>query len=178
MHLGGAMISSDPSILDNLRRLHQEVATRLARESEDYRLVVALRQTIQWLERRETGGVKTDGEIAGPAQEPMPAIEILAALARRGATRRAPSADGQETKRDAVVRILRERGEPVSIVELIELMQSRGISVGGVRPQGNLSSNLSQDKRFRPIRYRDRACWWLADVPVPQSPSIPQSQAS
>ncbi|MFO1151466.1 MAG: hypothetical protein U1E62_24090 [Alsobacter sp.] len=173
------MISSDPSILENLRRLHHEVATRLARESEDYRLVVALRQTIQWLERRETGGaVKGEGEAGLAAQEPMPAIEILAALARRGANRRAPSADGQETKRDAVVRILRERGEPVSIVELIELMQSRGISVGGARPQGNLSSNLSQDKRFRPIRYRDRACWWLADVPVPQPPSFPQSQAS
>ena len=110
----------------------------------------------------------------GLAADPnaMPAIDILAALARRTSIRR-HSPDGQETKRDAVVRILRERGEPVSIAELIELMLARGLKVGGARPQGNLSSNLSQDKRFRPIRYRDRACWWLTDTPLP-APAMQQ----
>lgn len=162
------MTIPEASTLENLRRLHHEVATRLARESEDYRLLVALKQTITWLERHDASQQRADA-VEPPAAPPegLPAIELLAALARRGTTRRSLSADGQETKRDAVVRILRERGEPVSIAELIELMQSRGITIGGVRPQGNLSSNLSQDKRFRPVRYRDRACWWLADVPVP-----------
>lgn len=172
------MTTYDISILDNLRKLHHEVATRLARESEDYRLVVALRQTIQWLERRDNSPGKPEHADAPGPGEQIPAIEVLAALARRGTTRRSVSSDGQETKRDVVVRILRERGEPVSITELIELMQRRGIKVGGVRPQGNLSSNLSQDKRFRPIRYRDRACWWLTDAPVPQHPTpapAPQS---
>jgi hypothetical protein len=176
MNLDSSMTTYDISILDKLRKLHHEVASRLARESEDYRLVVALRQTIQWLERRDNVPGKSEQiEPSGPGEQ-MPAIEILAALARRGTTRRSLSSDGQETKRDVVVRILRERGEPVSIAELIELMQRRGIQVGGVRPQGNLSSNLSQDKRFRPIRYRDRACWWLADLPLPQANPAPQSQ--
>jgi hypothetical protein len=161
------MIIQDSSTLENLRRLHHEVATRLARESEDYRLLVALKQTITWLERRDNQARPDVADATVAGAEPMPAIELLAALARRSVPRRSISTDGQETKRDAVVRILRERGEPVSIVELIELMQARGMSVGGARPQGNLSSNLSQDKRFRPVRYRDRACWWLADVPVP-----------
>src|SRR4051794_31314210 len=112
----------DASILENLRKLHHEVASRLARESEDYRLIVALRQTIQWLERRDNVQGRTDPTESTSAAEPMPAIELLAALARRGSARRSLSPEGQETKRDAVVRILRERGEPVSIVELIELM--------------------------------------------------------
>lgn len=162
------MTLPETSTLENLRRLHHEVATRLARESEDYRLLVALKQTISWLERRDSAPTRSDApEPQAAPPEGLPAIELLAALARRGSGRRHLSSDGQETKRDAVVRILRERGEPVSIVELIELLQGRGITIGGVRPQGNLSSNLSQDKRFRPVRYRDRACWWLADIPVP-----------
>jgi hypothetical protein len=162
------MSNIDIATLDTLRRLHQDVATRLARESEDYRLLVALRQTIAWLEKRESGTSRSEPvELLHPSNDAMPAIEILAALARRSSSRRSISHDGQETKRDAVVRILKERGEPVSIAELIELMQGRGITIGGVRPQGNLSSNLSQDKRFRPIRYRDRACWWLSDMPLP-----------
>jgi hypothetical protein len=160
----------DVATLDTLRRLHQDVATRLARESEDYRLLVALRQTITWLEKRENAAGRTESADLMPAPaDAMPAIEILAALARRSSNRRSMSHDGQETKRDAVVRILKERGEPVSIAELITLMQSRGLTIGGVRPQGNLSSNLSQDKRFRPIRYRDRACWWLSDMPLPSN---------
>jgi hypothetical protein len=164
------MSSIDVSTLDTLRRLHQDVATRLARDSEDYRLLVALRQTITWLEKRENASGRTEpAELLQAPHDAMPAIEILAALARRSSSRRTVSHDGQETKRDAVVRILKERGEPVSIAELIDLMQSRGITIGGVRPQGNLSSNLSQDKRFRPIRYRDRACWWLSDLPLPSA---------
>jgi hypothetical protein len=161
-------MTHEASTLENLRRLHHDVATRLARESEDYRLLVALRQTIGWLERRDNPHHRHD--FAEPPASPpdgLPAIELLAALARRGSPRRHLSSDGQETKRDSVVRILRERGEPVSIAELIELMQGRGITIGGARPQGNLSSNLSQDKRFRPVRWRDRACWWLSDIPVP-----------
>lgn len=162
------MTLPEASTLDNLRRLHHEVATRLARESEDYRLLVALKQTITWLERRDSSQQRHEAAEPQPSPpEGLPAIELLAALARRGSSRRHVSSDGQETKRDAVVRILRERGEPISIAELIELMQARGITISGVRPQGNLSSNLSQDKRFRPVRYRDRACWWLADIPVP-----------
>lgn len=164
------MSNIDIATLDTLRRLHQDVATRLAKESEDYRLLVALRQTIAWLEKRESGTSRSEpAELLHPSSDAMPAIEILAALARRSSSRRSISHDGQETKRDAVVRILKERGEPVSIAELIDLMQSRGITIGGVRPQGNLSSNLSQDKRFRPIRYRDRACWWLSDLPLPSA---------
>ena len=94
MNLDTQMTTYDISILDNLRKLHHEVATRLARESEDYRLVVALRQTIQWLERRDNiPGRPEHAEAPGPGEQ-MPAIEILAALARRGTTRRSVSSDG------------------------------------------------------------------------------------
>src|SRR5690242_15141067 len=80
--LDGPMSNIDIATLDTLRRLHQDVATRLAKESEDYRLLVALRQTIAWLEKRESGTSRSEpAELLHPSSDAMPAIEILAALA-------------------------------------------------------------------------------------------------
>lgn len=159
--------------LDSIRQLHHDTEARLLRESSDYRVLIALRQAVRLLDEEVRGlppgtltpfPVVKDGEAEGqPGAASSPAIEMLAALARRSSRRTLPAETGLLTKRDAVVRILRERGEPLPITEIIELLEQKGIKLGGVRPQGNLSSNLSQDKRFRPVRYRDRACWWLAD---------------
>ncbi len=156
--------------LDSLRQLHHDTEARLLRESSDFRVLISLRQSIRLLDE-EVRGIPTTSHIPAPttkdgdpdAAPPSPPIELLAALARRSSRRTLPAETGLLTKRDAVVRILRERGEPLPITEIIEQLQQRGVTLGGARPQGNLSSNLSQDKRFRPVRYRDRACWWLAD---------------
>jgi hypothetical protein len=156
--------------LDSLRQLHHDTEARLLRESSDFRVLISLRQSIRLLDEEVRGAPSMSGAPFPAAREgdadsgpPSPPIELLAAMARRSSRRTLPAETGLLTKRDAVVRILRERGEPLPITEIIDQLQQRGVTLGGVRPQGNLSSNLSQDKRFRPVRYRDRACWWLAD---------------
>ncbi|MHB2169402.1 hypothetical protein [Alsobacter sp. R-9] len=170
------MAQANEQTREALIRLQDEISARLFRDSEDYRVLLALQQAIGWLDR--TGRVappRIEAE-ASEAGRSLSAIDMLANLARdaralpgrRAEPRPLPTAEsGPVSQRDVVAMILRERGEPVPISELLELMQIRGVVVGGVRPQGNLSSNLSQDKRFRPVRYRDRACWWLVDEPVP-----------
>jgi len=170
------MAQANEQTRDALIRLQDEISARLFRDSEDYRVLLALQQAIGWLDKsgRMTAPHRSDSEL--DTLRPMSAIDMLANLARdakaipgrRMEPRPLPTAEsGPVSQRDVVAMILRERGEPVPISELLELMQIRGVVVGGVRPQGNLSSNLSQDKRFRPVRYRDRACWWLVDEPVP-----------
>ncbi len=165
------MPSRTTMALDSLRQLHHDIEARLLRDNGDFRVLISLRQAIRLLDEESRGipasatsfPASKDGESEHGDAAPSPAIEMLAALARRSSRRTLPAETGLLTKRDAVVRILRERGEPLPITEIVELLQEKGIKLGGVRPQGNLSSNLSQDKRFRPVRYRDRACWWLAD---------------
>lgn len=161
---------------DALIRLQDEISARLFRDSEDYRVLLALQQAIGWLDKTGRMAPQQRAETEFESARPLSAIDMLASLARdarsipgrRAEPRPLPTAEsGPVSQRDVVAMILRERGEPVPISELLELMQIRGVVVGGVRPQGNLSSNLSQDKRFRPVRYRDRACWWLVDEPVP-----------
>jgi hypothetical protein len=161
---------------DALIRLQDEISARLFRDSEDYRVLLALQQAIGWLDKTKRLAPPLRADIEPESGRPVSAIDLLASLARdaqglqarRPEPRALPTAEsGPVSQRDVVAMILRERGEPVPISELLELMQIRGVVVGGVRPQGNLSSNLSQDKRFRPVRYRDRACWWLVDEPVP-----------
>ncbi len=170
------MAQANEQTREALIRLQDEISARLFRDSEDYRVLLALQQAIGWLDKsgRMTPPHRSEGELDHP--RPISAIDMLANLARdakaipgrRVEPRSLPTAEsGPVSQRDVVAMILRERGEPVPISELLELMQIRGVVVGGVRPQGNLSSNLSQDKRFRPVRYRDRACWWLVDEPVP-----------
>ena len=170
------MAQANEQTRDALIRLQDEISARLFRDSEDYRVLLALQQAIGWLDKtgRMAPTHRVETELEG--SRPLSAIDMLASLARdaraipgrRVEARPLPTAEsGPVSQRDVVAMILRERGEPVPISELLELMQIRGVVVGGVRPQGNLSSNLSQDKRFRPVRYRDRACWWLVDEPVP-----------
>ncbi|WP_293868116.1 hypothetical protein [uncultured Alsobacter sp.] len=173
------MAQANEQTREALIRLQDEISSRLFRESEDYRVLLALQQAIGWLDKSGRTTAPTPRpvtETTDAAGRTISAIDMLANLAREVqpmAGRRpeprmmiAPES-GAVSQRDVVAMILRERGEPVPISELLELMQIRGVVVGGVRPQGNLSSNLSQDKRFRPVRYRDRACWWLVDEPVP-----------
>lgn len=172
------MAQANEQTREALIRLQDEISSRLFRESEDYRVLLALQQAIGWLDKsgRAAQIAPRTAETTDAAGRTISAIDMLANLAREVqpmAVRRseprmmvAPET-GAVSQRDVVAMILRERGEPVPISELLELMQIRGVVVGGVRPQGNLSSNLSQDKRFRPVRYRDRACWWLVDEPVP-----------
>jgi hypothetical protein len=177
------MAQANEQTREALIRLQDEISSRLFRESEDYRVLLALQQAIGWLDKSGRTIASRPPTETADAGRTMSAIDMLANLAREAqplAVRRAEprimvsSETGAISQRDVVAMILRERGEPVPISELLELMQIRGVVVGGVRPQGNLSSNLSQDKRFRPVRYRDRACWWLVDEPVPPTVRGPE----
>ncbi len=174
------MTTLHPPTRETLLRIREDLSTRLFRDSEDYRVLIALQHAIGLLDTPQAGTVSAPKPDAptGPVQHLTDsAFDILDRLARGGnpgafASRRklppfADPAQGAFSQRDMVASILRERGEPTPIAELLDLMQLRGVLVGGSRPQGNLSSNLSQDKRFYPVRYHDRSCWWLVGDPIP-----------
>jgi hypothetical protein len=164
-----------------LLRIREDLSARLMRESEDYRVLLALQHAIGWLDAPTTPLETVSRSGPGDNGNSASAYELLSRLAEAAQTpraaprrRRLPSFASTEqggafSQRDVVAAILLERGEPTRISELLELMQLRGTVVGGARPQGNLSSNLSQDRRFYPVRYRDRSCWWLVGEPVPKS---------
>lgn len=161
-----------------LMRIREDLSARLFRENEDYRVLLALQHAIGWLEAPPAGAEPPAASLsaAGPVAS---AFEMLAQLAQAPRTARRrnpppfvdPAQGGAFSQRDLVAAILRERGEPTRITELLDLMEMRGSPVGGARPKGNLSSNLSQDRRFYPVRYRDHSCWWLVGEPiVPRNP--------
>jgi hypothetical protein len=174
------MTTLHPPTRETLLRIREDLSSRLFRDSEDYRVLIALQHAIGLLDAPPPGsGPAQTTETAPGAVQHLTdsAFDILERLTRGGshgvsASRRrlppfADPAQGAFSQRDMVASILREQGEPTPIAELLELMQVRGVVVGGSRPQGNLSSNLSQDKRFYPVRHRDRSCWWLVDDPIP-----------
>src|SRR6478736_4948927 len=174
------MTTLHPPTRETLLRIREDLSSRLFRDSEDYRVLIALQHAIGKLDAPQPETELAPGTDAshGAVQHLTDsAFDILERLARSGgqgasASRRklppfADPAQGAFSQRDMVASILRERREPIPIAELLDLMQVRGVLVGGSRPQGNLSSNLSQDKRFYPVRYNDRSCWWLVDDPIP-----------
>jgi hypothetical protein len=57
--------------------------------------------------------------------------------------------------------------EPVPIARLVAALNAHGIRVGGANPNINLSSILSKDIRFRSVRYKEKACWWISSRPFP-----------
>lgn len=157
-----------------LLRIREDLSARLFRDSEDYRVLLALQHALGWLENPPApgnGAAQAGLQPGGSAFDMLAQLSQLAGGSVRPPRRRSPPpfADpekGEFSQRDLVAAILRERGEPTRITELLELMEIRGCPVGGARPKGNLSSNLSQDRRFYPVRYKDRSCWWLVGEPI------------
>ncbi|WP_460451772.1 hypothetical protein [Alsobacter sp. SYSU BS001988] len=133
--------------LDTLRAYWGELHARLKAESADYRTMLALQSTMRSLERAR------------------PADRVEAHLVEKEKTAEAAEPAGSAialalrvTRAQAVERILRVRGEPVPVDELMALMPAFGGPAGS---RASLSSSLSQAPQFVSIRHRGRMCWWL-----------------
>lgn len=138
----------DPVVIQMLE-IRGEILVRLA-ENEDYRRLKAIERAI--------------AEIMGNA----PAADVGSSLPR--AKHRPPEKvemAGLSQADASQVLLTKVLHEPVVIARLVSALGAHGINVGGNNPNINLSSVLSKDGRFRSVRYRDRACWWVKGTPFP-----------
>jgi hypothetical protein len=72
------------------------------------------------------------------------------------------------TQTDAVhVLLTKVLHAPAQTTTLVKALSAHGITVGGAKPEVNLSSVLSKDGRFRSVRYNGRYCWWIKGTPFP-----------
>lgn len=136
--------------LDALIALRGETHGRLL-ENQDYRTLVALDRAIQ-----EITGEKAlpDSSVADhPRPKPKPNGDA--------------SVQGLSQADAAQVLLNQVLNEPVPIARLVSALNAHGVSVGGTNPNINLSSVLSKDGRFRSVKYKERACWWIKGRPFP-----------
>jgi hypothetical protein len=133
--------------LDGMKALHDEIERRLLTTSADYRALIALRKAMH--------------EVKGTS---------IADSTRRTRVRlhRESESTGM-SQADAAAAVLEDRGQPVPIANLVELVTQKGAPVGGKEPTINLSSTLSKDERFKSVRFNGRACWWFANRSLPSA---------
>jgi hypothetical protein len=147
---GVAVAISDQTKLDRLIALRDE-AKDLLMENDDFRMFLALEHAI--------------AEIVGDA--PAKPSET-SKPAGNGKAAAAPVDIGNLSQADAShILLTRVLKEPVIIANLVRALGAHGINVGGSNPNINLSSVLSKDGRFRSVRYKDRASWWVTGTPFP-----------
>jgi hypothetical protein len=146
-----ADIKDQSSTLDTLTALRADVHARLL-ENSDYRTLVALDRAIM-----EITGEKPPADTVGPN------------LPKPKTTKNNADASVQGLSQKDAARVLLDQvlHEPVPIARLVSALNAHGIRVGGANPNINLSSVLSKDTRFRSVRYKDRACWWISSRPFP-----------
>ena len=66
-----------------------------------------------------------------------------------------------------------DKGHPMSVNELVDVLPQYGARVGGAKPAVNLSSILSKrGTDFISVQWHGRRAWWLKDRPMPSPPSI------
>ena len=142
---------SEASALDRLLDLRSEIEGRLL-ENADYKTLVALDRAI--------------ADITGDAS---PMLSGSAPLATTVKSNKGQTADvsGLSQPDAAFVLLQKVLGEPQIIANLVKALNAHGVRVGGAQPNINLSSVLSKDARFRSVRYKDRACWWIEGTPFP-----------
>ena len=100
-------------------------------------------------------------ELAESMMEEVTPDQVRAALF--APQTRAPSTTMQKTV-DAVRATLEERGEPLTIGDLLDAVRARGVEIGGKTPTSTLSARLSPSHEFRSYR---GIGWWFADKPLP-----------
>jgi hypothetical protein len=142
------------STLDALTALRADALSRLL-ENQDYRTLVALDRAIM-----EITGDKPPSSFPWEGAAKPPAKNN----SQNGAE---ASVEGLSQADAAQVLLNKVLHEPVPIARLVSALNAHGISVGGANPNINLSSVLSKDGRFRSVRFRDRACWWIKGRPFP-----------
>jgi hypothetical protein len=136
--------------LEGLYKLRNEVEGRLLGNA-DYKALIALDRAI--------------AEITGAPVMPAAAGNSTPAAKPRQAE---PVEINGLTQADAAfVLLTRVIYEPASIARLVTALGAHGITVGGANPNINLSSVLSKDGRFRSVRFKDRASWWVHGTPYP-----------
>lgn len=139
------------STLDTLTALRADVHSRLL-ENQDYRSLVALDRAI--------------ADITGNS----PIAEAISnGIAKKAKTKSDNDADVSGLSQADAAQVLLNKvlEEPVTIARLVSALNAHGIRVGGANPNINLSSVLSKDARFRSVRYKDRASWWISSRPFP-----------
>lgn len=136
--------------LDALIALRADAQARLL-ENQDYRTLVALDRAIQEI----TGEKPAVDAVAAHHPQPKPrgnGDAVIQGLSQADATQ---------------VLLSQVMQEPVPIARLVSALNAHGVNVGGTQPNINLSSVLSKDGRFRSVRYKERACWWIKGRPFP-----------
>ena len=142
-------MADNNSTLAALVELRNAVEARL-KSNPDYKELQALRRAIADI----TGEPAPEDDIISmpPAsKKPREAVDV-AALSQ---------ADASHV---VLTKVLKE---PVIVANLVKALAAHGVTVGGNNPNINLSSVLSKDTRFRSVRYKDRASWWVHGTPFP-----------
>lgn len=138
------------STLDALTALRADTHARLL-ENYDYRALIALDRAIM--------------DITG--EKPTADLGAGAPIKPKRNSGDEPKVEGMSQADAAHVLLTGMLYEPVPIARLVSALNAHGITVGGAQPNINLSSVLSKDGRFRSVRFRDRACWWVKGRPFP-----------
>jgi len=151
---GMAETKAPNATLDTLTVLRAEAHSRLL-ENQDYRTLVALDRAIL-----EITGEKPPTTFPWEGQAKPQTKQTNS----HGAE---VSFEGLSQADAAQVMLNKVLHEPVPIARLVSALNAHGIRVGGANPNINLSSILSKDARFRSVRYKDKACWWISSRPFP-----------
>lgn len=150
------MAENSPA-LATLVELRNAAEARL-RENPDYIELLALRQAI-----------------AAITGEPVPDADQILSISPKPPKKNEVFLDVSSLSQADAAHVLLTKvlKEPVIVANLVRALLAHGITVGGNNPNINLSSTLSRDSRFRSVRYKDRASWWVTGTPFPGELDVP-----
>ncbi|GLS56086.1 winged helix-turn-helix domain-containing protein [Methylobacterium gregans] len=141
--------------VDELRKLEDAIEQRLKLNS-DFVALQAVKRAIR--------DIVNAGMVADMPSSPSTASNVSFSNVRARLRQAQTPSGGSPSQADAAFAILKEKGEVLSISELVPLARARGAIVGGNNPELNLSSSLSRDGRFISLRIAGRPMWGLKDV--------------
>jgi hypothetical protein len=132
-------LPNDPPAVADMLVARDRIKQRLMANS-DYRALTALDNAIIELRKAVDLGVRE----APPSGNPSPTgIEDM-------------------SQADATYVLLKQAiGKPTPTSDLVDILASNGVVIGGKDPTINLSSILSKDGRFKSERVNGRPCWWI-----------------
>jgi hypothetical protein len=80
--------------------------------------------------------------------------------------------------------IMRERETPMTGAELMAVLPSKGVTIGGEKPEVNFTSSMSKSGKFRSFRFNGKYYWWLKNEELPlgwankEAPDLPLQDRS
>jgi hypothetical protein len=81
-----------------------------------------------------------------------------------------------QSQTDAAYAALAEIGQPMPTNELLSVLMSGGVNIGGANPSTNFSSALSRDSRFKSVHWNSSRRWWVTDLAMPPDPRSESSK--